>query len=480
MGSIVDNITICIHILMKVLLIAYDNDSHISFFPLGLAYIASALRNDGHKIEIYEQDVYHYPDKHLTEYLNNNHFDAVGIGGCGGYYQYRKIKKIAAAIAATDNKPMFWMGGHLPSPDPEYFLRKFKADFIMIGEGEETAKELLHVYENKGDFSKVNGIAYIDDNNCFKLNPSRELIKDIDNIAWPAWDLFNMEHHVLLPYVNAERKDRGMDIISGRGCPFRCNFCYRMDSGFRARSAQSIIDEMLFLKKTYNISYINFNDDLLMSSIKRTKEICRAMLENNVNMKWNCNGRLNYSSKDTEMLKLMKEAGCVFINYGIESMDNKALKNMKKDLTVDMIIRGVENTLEIGISPGLNIIFGNIGETRKSLEDDVKFLLKYEDHSQYRTIRPVTPYPGTDLYNYAISKGMIKDIEDFYENKHRNSDLMTCNFTDLTDDEFYEALYWANSVLLDNHLEHKKKLNMECLEKLYKEKDENFRGFRNV
>lgn len=465
---------------MKVLLIAYDNDSHISFFPAGLAYVASAIREEGHEIEIYQQDIYHYSEEHLTEYLTKNTFDAVGVGGCGGYYQYRKIKAIANAINKVPNKPFFWMGGHLPSPEPEYFLRKFKADIIMIGESDETVKEVLKVLETSRDWSGVKGIAFIDSEERYILNERRPLISDIDSIPFPAYDLFNMEHYVLYPQANSDRSDRSAEILSGRGCPFRCNFCYRMDSGFRPRSTEKIIEEIEMLKQKYRVTYISFIDELLMSSVKRTIEFCNRIIEKKVDVKWSCNGRLNYASKDKEMLKLMRKAGCVFINYGIESMDDEALKRMNKNLTTEMIIKGVENTLDAGISPGLNIIFGNLGETRKSIENDVEFLLKYDDHAQLRTIRPVTPYPGTDLYKYAIEHGMIKDIEDFYEHKHVNSDLLTCNFTELTDDEYYDALYWANSVLLENYLQNTKQANKECLEKLYVQKDVNFRGFRYV
>lgn len=465
---------------MKVLLIAYDNGSHISFFPAGLAYVASAIREEGHYVEIYQQDIYHYTEEHLVKYIVENEFDAVGIGGCGGYYQYRKIKAIAQAIDTIEKKPMFWMGGHLPSPEPEYFLRKFKADLIMIGESDETVKEVLRVYETTKDWSSVKGIAYLDENGEFHENERRPLIKDIDKIPFPAYDLFNMEHYVLYPKPNSDRTDRSVDIISGRGCPFKCNFCYRMDEGFRPRSSEKIIEEIEMLKEQYKITYVDFIDELLMSSTKRTREFCNMMIEKEVNVKWACNGRLNFAAVDLEMLHLMKKAGCVFINYGIESMDNEALKRMNKHLTTDVIIKGIENTLEAGISPGLNIIFGNLGENKKSIENDVEFLLKYDDHAQLRTIRPVTPYPGTALYNCAIDQGLIEGIEDFYENKHMNSDLLTCNFTDLTDDEYYEAIYWANSALLDNYLKNTKEANEKCLNRLYKEKDANFRGFRRV
>lgn len=466
---------------MKVLLVSYDNDNSIAYFPLGLGYLASAIRNDGHEVVIYQQDVYHYPQSHLTNYLNENHFDIVGLGACGGYFQYAVMKKNLEAINQLRNKPTIILGGHLPSPEPEFFLRKFAVDFIVIGEGEETIVELLSsIQRREENYKEVNGIAYLDDNDRLIITERRKVIKNVDQIPYPAYDLFNMEQYVIFPNVNMKRKDRSMVMISGRGCPFKCNFCYRLDEGFRPRSTKSLIDEINYLMKEFRVTYISFWDELLMSSISRMKDFCEGLINNQIVISWSCNGRLNYACKDPEMLDLMKKAGCVFINYGIESMDDKCLKIMHKNLNIEMIIKGVENTIAAGISPGLNIIFGNIGENREIIKKDVEFLLKYDDHAQLRTIRPVTPYPGTELYNLAIEKGFIKNIEDFYENKHTNSDLLTCNFTDMTDDEFYDCLYWANSALLNNHIEHLKKKNNLILEKLYRNRESEFRGFRMV
>jgi anaerobic magnesium-protoporphyrin IX monomethyl ester cyclase len=171
-------------------------------------------------------------------------------------------------------------------------------------------------------------------------------------------------------------------------------------------------------------------------------------------------------------------AGCVFINYGIECFDDEILRVMNKKLTVEKIEYGVKTTLDEGIYPGLNIIFGNIGENAEMLQKGVDFLLKYEDFTQMRTIRPVTPYPGSPLYYYAIEKGLLKDAEDFYENKHVNSDLLSVNFTSLSEEEYYACLHNANKKLISAYYDHQKKKTLDIEDKLYFKKDSTFRGFR--
>lgn len=462
---------------MKILLIVYDNDSYIHFFPMGLAYIASALRNAGHSITIYNQDIYHYPESHLIDYLTHNDFEAVAVSVIGGYYQYRKLLKISEAINSVPNRPFYILGGHGPAPEPEYFLRKTKADAIVIGEGEISTVNLLAAFEKNINLSLVNGIAYLDDGKLV-VTRSQGLIKNIDSIPFPAWDLFPIDYYSLLREPKSKNSERCFPVLSGRGCTFKCNFCYRMDKGFRPRSAENIIEEIEILKKKYRISYINFADELFMSSSKRTKDLCKAFIEADINISWSCNGRLNYANPD--ILKLMKKSGCVFINYGIECMDDSVLKNMNKKLTTHQIIKGIEATLAEGISPGYNIIFGNIGESANTLQKGVDFLLKYDDHSQLRTIRPVTPYPGSPLYYYAIEKGILKDVADFYEHKHINSDLLSVNFTDLSDDEFHKLLFEANKTLLENYYKHQLEHQINTAKKLYLEKDATFRGFRQI
>lgn len=462
---------------MKILLVIYDDDSYMHHFPQGMAYIAAVLLKKGHEVEIYSQNKFHYPDEHLTHYLDNKRFDIIGVGITGGYYQYRKLLKISDAINSSKNRPFYVIGGHGPSPEPEFFLKKTQADAAVIGEGEETIVELAGAVENKQPLAVIKGAAFRDGERII-VNQRRPLIKDIDTLPFPAYRLFPMDYYTLYRQPHAANRDFLVQVLSGRGCTFECNFCYRMDEGFRPRRNDILIEEIELLKKDYGITYIVFSDELLMSSIERVTNLCEDFIRKRVNVKWWCNGRLNYAKP--EVLSLMKRSGCVFINYGIEALDDQVLKNMRKALTVEQITKGIEATLKSGISPGFNIIFGNIGDTKETLRKGVEFLLKYDDGAQLRTIRPVTPYPGSPLYYYAIKKKLLKDAEDFYENKHINSDLLSVNFTDLTDDEFHTCLMEANTTLIENYFRKKASSLIAQTKKLYLAKDASFRGYRHT
>jgi len=461
---------------MRTLLVVYDNGSYIHDFPHSIAYIAAAIRETGQIVKIYNQDIHHYPDEHLTEYLNNNHFDTIGIGVIAGYYQYRKVISLCKAINASKDRPTLILGGHGPTPDPEFFFEKTGADFIVMGEGEETIVDLLYAIQLELDFHDVPGIAFKQNGETI-INERRTPIKNINNISIPAYDLFPMELYRLARYPHTNNSEFSMSMLSGRGCIFSCTFCYRLDKGFRPRSNESIIKEMKYLRDTWGITNIYFFDELLMVSPERTIKLSYALKEANLGMKWSCNGRLNFAKHD--VLQIMKDAGCVFINYGIEAMDDLVLKNMKKGLTVDLIKKGIENTLDVGISPGLNLMWGNIGDTKETLQKAVDFLLKYDDGEQLRTIRFMTPYPGAPIYYDCIKKGLIKDCEDFYENKHLNSDLLCVNLMkNLSDEEAHKLLCEANKTLLKNYYKHKLDNMIYQTNKLYLEKDVTFRGYR--
>jgi len=459
---------------MNVLMIVYDNNTATSFFPLGLAYLASSIRHSFYevKIEVWQQDIYHYADYMLTEKLNSSQYDYVLVSMIGGAYQYKKIRSLSDAINCSTRRHSFkyMIGGHGPAGAPEFFLRKTGADVCCVGEGESTIVELLNYYSGKGcveDIEKIKGIAYLS-NGKFIQNQKQDTIKNIDDIPWPAWDLFDINYYASYRFPCMKPHDRAMLMLSGRGCPFKCNFCFRMDKGFRPRSAKSILSEINYLINKYHITYIYFADELLMSSEHRIIDFCNALLEENISIKWWCNGRLNFAR--LEVLGLMKQSGCVCINYGIESLDDDTREKMGKMLSRKMIIEGVENTIKTGITPGLNFIYGNIDEPLSAIEDACCFLLKYGSLDDFHTIHLVTPFPGSELFEIALERGYIEDEEDFYENKHISYDLLTCNFTDHYDKEIYTAIYNANKRLVEDRYKRAKDAHMKNRYKLLRQR----------
>jgi len=461
---------------MKILFIIYDNESSRHVVPLGCGYIAAYLVKHGYDVDYFNQDAYHYSEKELYDYLKDNHYDVVGLGFIGGYSQHAKVLKISEAINSLKERPKFVLGGHGPSPIPEYFMNLTKADAVVIGEGEVTFLEYIKAIEGGKDLSTVDGLVFRGADGRIIINKRRAVLKNIDLLPWPYLDKLPMEYYLNSKWPPARPMDRVMHIIFSRGCYYNCNFCYRMEEGIRYRNIDDIVAEIKFYKEKYRISYINFQDELLMGSKKVAMDFCGKMIAEDLQIRWTCNGRLNVAVP--EVLLAMKKAGCVFINYGIESFDNESLRLMDKKQTEEEIIKGIENTQACGIKIGFNLIFGNIGDTKESLRKSVDFFIKYNDFAQLRTIRPVTPYPGSKLYEIAIERGLLTGPEDFYQ-KHKNSDMMTVNLTNMPDKEFYHELLEANKIMLNLYYRHQEGLLLKDFNALYSGDNYNFRGPRH-
>jgi len=134
---------------MKILFVVYDNGSYDHNFPMGLGALAAILKRDGHEITLWSQDMHHWPDDYLREYLNKNKFDMAIVSLIAGYYQYKRMLRLAKAINSSKQRPLFIVGGYGPTPEPEFWLRKLECDIIGLGEGEITISELAKAVDNK-------------------------------------------------------------------------------------------------------------------------------------------------------------------------------------------------------------------------------------------------------------------------------------------------------------------------------------------
>ena len=461
---------------MKILFIMYDNESSKNHMPLGPCYVAAYAKKNGYGcITYYNQDVFHYPEEHLTQFLNDNHFDIAAIGFAAGYFQFRKIKKICQAINNAQDRPFIVLGGHGPTPEPAFFIKTMGADAAVMGEGEVPFLNLIKALDTGTPLKNVKGVAYRQGNEII-INQHEELIKDLDTIPFPYYEILPIEYYVKTEIFGKSPIERIIYMTTSRGCNYHCNFCLRIEKGIRFRSPENVVEEIKKYKRDYNVSYFFFVDELFMYSKKRVFELSEAFIKNNLNIKYFCTGRVNIAT--LEILNMMKKSGCVYIDYGIEQFDNRALAAMDKKQTEEDITRAIENTQNLGIGVCFNIIFGNIGDTRESLRKSLDLLKKYNDFGQLRVIRPVTPYPGSPLYYYAIKRGLLKGPEDFYE-KHKNVELFTVNFTGIPDDEYYNLLMEANQEIVTDYYNHMKEKTIDSFKMVYFEKDFDFRGARH-
>ena len=433
----------------KVLFIIHDVYQNDNYFPSGIGYLAACLQANGYSVSVYCQDIFHNTNDELAGFLKTENFDIIGLGFLAARFK-ETVVDLCRVINANKKDAWFVLGGHGPSAIPEYVLKTTLADFVVIGEGEETIIDLMRCKVNNGDISGIQGIAYRQGNSIL-VNERRKPIRKLDTIPFPAWSLFPMEEYTTcLKFYGMTPDEKSLPIITSRGCTNRCNFCYRLEKGIRFRSIPNVIDEIKILNEQYGVSFFAMNDELFLFSKKRLFEFKDALDQNSLKIKYECQARVDIF--DDEMAQCMKDSGCTFVNFGMESADQNVLDHMNKRTTVKQNTDAAKIARKHDIAYGLNILWGNIGDTEKSLKDDVQLIKEYNVYSQLRTIKPPTPYPGCDLYYEAINRGLLTGPDDFF-NKFKNIDLLLVNFTDIPENQFYKLLFEANKELILDHFE---------------------------
>lgn len=414
---------------MKLLLIN-SKVSNIKFFPLGLGYIASVLQKDGHEVEVLDINGYGYSNQAVIERLNSyKDVDVVGISGHIVTYMYQRWL-ISEAKRAIPHAVVI-SGGGLASTCSDILFRETGVDIVVIGEGEITVAELVRALADGTSLEKVDGIKYRDGDHVKTTRP-RALIKDLDSIPNPARGLFSMDiysanHSFGKKFITGE-------IFSSRGCPFNCNYCYHIFGrrSARFRSAESVIEEVTYLKKQYGINHVAFADDNLTANKKRLYKICEAIKE--LNLSWWCNGRVD--SSDLESLRIMKEAGCNHVNYGMESGSQEMLDNMNKSTSVERARRAIKMHKDVGLEFAATFMLGTPGETRETIKKTIDFII---ENDVCEKIFFITPYPMTPLWEIAKQRKLITDDEKFIRLLDSLPDSRPIvNFTELSDDELIQ------------------------------------------
>jgi radical SAM superfamily enzyme YgiQ (UPF0313 family) len=364
--------------------------------PLGLAYIASMLRQN-HEVKIIDSIILNYTLRDIEKELQTFNPDVVGIASVTpSIYEAYKVAKIAKKVREDC---IVVLGGPHATFMSRQTLEECKyIDIIVKGEGEETTKELIESIEKGAPLNKVRGITFREKNEIIDSEP-RPFIKNIDDIPFPSRDLLPMH----LYKFNGVKYTT---MLTSRGCPFKCSFCSssRLFGGYwRGRSPENVLEEMKIIYEEYNIKNIEFIDDTFTLDQERAEKICDGIIKQGWDISWGASSRVDTLSK--KLVEKMKKAGCWILFLGIESGSQKILDAIGKRITIEQAKEAVKIIKDAGIQVLGSFIIGFIQDTKETIKETIKFAKSLNlDYAEFSIL---TPYPGTPIYEYVEKNNLL-------------------------------------------------------------------------
>ncbi|MGB9637232.1 MAG: B12-binding domain-containing radical SAM protein, partial [Microgenomates group bacterium] len=396
---------------MKVLLLWPNYDAHVIHPPLGLGYLASFLRVKNHKVAIFDGTLKNAAVDDFVKEVKDFNPGLVGISVLTR--GHNQAKKIIKEIKKNFPKLPVVIGGTQVTAAPLQVMSDLKADFAVIGEGEITFSELVSALQSdyKNNFSKIDGLVYWK-NGRPKVNPRRELLKDLDEIPFPAWDLMPPARYRIVPILEPAKAFPVAPILTSRGCPYNCSFCasnVTWGRRIRFRSPENVIEEIKLLKEKYGVREIHFSDDNFTMDIERAEKICDLLIKEKIGLPWQCPNGVRIDRLTLPLLKKMKASGCYAVGLGIESGDQGILNMNQKNLDLKIVPTVLRNLQKVGIESYGFFILGLPGDTRKTIKKTIDFALENPFDRVWFNL--FTPYPGSPAFPAWLGKRKFEEID---------------------------------------------------------------------
>lgn len=369
--------------------------------PLGLCHMAAVARKAGHEVKILDAAALDIPRARLVEEIAAWRPDLAGFSLWT--YSFRADMKLLGEIRAALPGVKFIVGGpHLDLYAPETMEAHPLLDFAVIGEGEATFGELLGALEKGGDVTSVQGLAFRKDG-VPVINPLRPMIKDLDSLPYPAVDLLPLDNY----YMIMARNSRAVNVITTRGCPFKCAYCVDQQFGrsVRYHSAEYVIGYLRWLVYDLGVKEIHFYDDTFTLHKKRVLEFCSRLTADEKLAKTPWTIRTRVDTIDEAMVDALWNSGCYRIGFGVESGNQGILDKMERGTTLDQIRRAFALTRKHPFEVTANFMIGYLDESRATYQDTLGFALELDpDFVAFSTTRVE---PNTPLYDETRERGLI-------------------------------------------------------------------------
>jgi anaerobic magnesium-protoporphyrin IX monomethyl ester cyclase len=386
--------------------------------PFGLLFVGTALKKKGYNVEIIDLHDTPQREDEIMDILSKSPNALVGISAHAGSYKW--VKSFTLKIKKTASQTLIVIGGHIVA-SWEILLGKTGVDYVCFGEGEELLPELIEKINNKESVKNILGLAHKENGIVIKTGV-RPLMKNFILIDYdlidinrylihPCQDLFFKESPEYL--ARTKKEDKLSSIMFSRGCFGACGFCYRHLPGLR----QPLIDwSWRHLMSLYEkgVRYFKIDDELFISNPNWFFAFYQKIKDSKINILFRITG-LRVDQINDEQLAMLKEIGCIAVNYGIESGSQLMLNKMGKRTAVAQNLAAIQMTKRRGLQQMIYIMFGYEGETAQTLRETYSLLLEADLDPEKISIFYAIPFPGTKIFQECLKRGLIKDEEAFIE-----------------------------------------------------------------
>ncbi len=374
------------------------------YYPFWLAYATGVLDKEGFQTKLIDGPARGLRDTDVIHLASDFRPDLVVIDTSTPSI-YSDIK-VAEKIKGQVNRSFIILVGTHPSSLPRETLELAKSiDSVAIGEYDYTIRDLAKTLASDRNLRRITGIAFRDGANII-TNDKRPLIENLDEL--PFVSAVYKKYLNIKDYFFAASFYPFVMIITGRGCPFRCNFCVYPQvfhsRKYRFRSPANIADEFEYIKKELpEVKEIGIEDDTFTVDRLRVRDICSLLIKRDLRIPWYAATRADL---DYETMRVMKEAGCRLLIAGFESGSQDILDNIHKGIKLEDMIRFSIDAKRAGIMVHGCFMIGNPGENSKSLSETLEFAKRLNcDTAQFF---PLILYPGTEAYMWAKENGYLK------------------------------------------------------------------------
>lgn len=411
-----------------------DRNTTGRMLPLAVLQVAAPLVQQGRTVKIIDQRVTPTWREQLRDEVRRGDAVCVGISSMTGPQILGGIEAASLVRNVAPRLPIVWGGVH-PSLEPRQTIEDEHVDIVVIGEGEETFSELVHRLDLKQSLEGLAGVYYKNGTGSSRrsaskpngrvdlpmagddavlpdhihANPERPM-PELDKMPWPVYELVNVSQYM----DSAFHRGRGLAMVTSRGCPYRCAYCYvqsYFSRRWKARSAESVVDHMARLKRDYDINLIFLLDDEFFIDQRRVAKIAALLERTPLNLTIeNANMTIREVLRyDEELLQSLHRHGLRQLFLGVETGTDEMMDKISRDITVDAVVKANLKLRRVGITPIYSWMTGFPGETiwhtRQTLQL-MRRLLQDNPQTHVYSLNIYSPYPGTPLYEKCKEDGM--------------------------------------------------------------------------